>query len=566
MFRTKEAALMHSDVRSRLADAVNDAHRGSGGYGYYMDHDGDGTEGTVVYSSNGDIRQAPYEIGQRGGKAMANIDTANSKNVVPQTTYVPESDDDSDHYASMDEAVREAATEWTAQLREWRDKKFYASVPLYERFIGAATRKAADAGSFAGKGRSFPILKAEDVSAALHSIGRAGPGNYSSDVLRANIKKIAKAKGFALPDSLKDDTDKESAVSRETLGELFIEFDLAQPKGVNLKEAAEFNAKLISPGRGSSGYYSPELLKRDGPNIFKSGTHMYWNHATDAEESQRPEGNLDHLAGVLTGDARYDEAGKDGPGLYAPIKTFAQYADKVREMGKHIGLSIRAGGSRDESAAGPDGKKGVITALKHAQSVDFVTKAGRDGKVFTEAARAAESTGDDMDTAEVQRMIEAAVNPLKAENQRLTEALRGQQLKDQVPQIIHEALEPIRLPVASKRKIFEKFTSASVAAMLPLKEGKLDTEAIGKLIEAEAVREADFLMQLGYGDVRGMGKRLTEAELTAQVKVNENNFAETMNALADVFVGPKLVKGAADPQLREARKAARKNFVNGRAA
>ena len=556
LFVSEAASMLHSDVRARLADAVNDAHRGKGDYGYYIDHDGDGTEGNCVYSCNGDIRQAPYEISQRGGKAMANIDMDNSKNVVPQTTYVPESDDDSDHYTSMDEASRE----WVDQLKVWREAKVYASVPLYERYISQKTRKGMDSGSFAGKGKSFPIAKAEDVSAALHSIGRAGPGNYSSDVLRSNIKKIAKAKGFPLPDSLKDDSDKESRRGA-VLGDLLLEFQIST--AADLKESETYPAKLISPGRGSSGYYSPDVLKRDGPAIFKKGTQMFWNHATDTEEAERPEGNLDHLAGVLDDDAKYDDYGKDGPGLYAPVKVFHQYTKKVAEMGKHIGLSIRAGGSRDESASGPDGKKGVITHLKNAQSVDFVTKAGRDGKVFTEAARVV-SQGDDMDAAEVTRMIESAVNPLKADNQKLREALRGYELKDQVPEIVHKALDPLRLPTASKKKIFEKFTSANVSAMLPLKEGKLDTEAIGKLIEAEAVKEAEFLIELGLGDPRGIGKPLTEAELKAQVTEAETETTEIMEGLANIFHSTeKPAKGT--PEHRR-WKEARKGFLKGRAA
>lgn len=561
LFVSREAAILHSDVRSRLADAVNDAHRGTGSYGSYIDHDGDGSEGNVIYSQNGDIRQAPYELGQRGGKAMANIDMDNSKNVVPQTTYVPEPDDDSDHYTSMDEAARE----WRDQLKAWKESETYASIPLYERFIGQKTRKAADASSFAGKGRSFPILKPEDVSAALHSIGRAGPGNFSSDVIRGKIKSIAKAKGFPLPDSLKDT---EEAARAAQLGLLLLEFQVSETDSVKLRESKEFPVKLISPGRGSSGFYSPEVLKRDGPGIFKTGTQMFWNHATDAEESQRPEGNLDHLAGVLSTDAKYDEAGHDGPGLYASAKVFDQYRDKVKEMGKHIGLSIRAGGSRDESATGPDGKKGVITALKNAQSVDFVTKAGRDGKVFTEAARVAVTEGEDMDKSEVQSLIEAAVNPLKAENQKLRETISGFQVRNQVPQIVHEALDPLRLPAASKRKIFEKFTQDSVAAMLPLKEGKLDAEAIGKLIDAEAVKEAAFLMELGIGDPRSFGTRMTEAEIKAATEQEDGKFEEALERVANIFVGPKLPKTNEPLAMaaREARKAARKAFTEGRAA
>jgi hypothetical protein len=41
--------------------------------------------------------------------------------------------------------------------------------------------------------------------------------------------------------------------------------------------------KLIQPGWGSSGYYSAEVLERDGPKVFPLGTQMFWNHATQSE-------------------------------------------------------------------------------------------------------------------------------------------------------------------------------------------------------------------------------------------------------------------------------------------
>ena len=72
--------------------------------------------------------------------------------------------------------------------------------------------------------------------------------------------------------------------------------------------------KLISPGWGSSGFYSSDLLKRDGPKVFPAGTKNFWDHQTAAEESARPEGSLRDLASALTEDAHYEETGTAGPG------------------------------------------------------------------------------------------------------------------------------------------------------------------------------------------------------------------------------------------------------------
>ena len=65
---------------------------------------------------------------------------------------------------------------------------------------------------FAGKDRSFPIVKPGDESDAASSIGRAGPSNYSTDQLKKNIIKIAKRKGAAFVDQLPEVWKKEEGI------------------------------------------------------------------------------------------------------------------------------------------------------------------------------------------------------------------------------------------------------------------------------------------------------------------------------------------------------------------
>ncbi len=139
-------------------------------------------------------------------------------------------------------------------------------------------------------------------------------------------------------------------------------------------------AKLIEPGEGSSGLYPVEVLQRDGPAVFHEGTHMYWNHPTQAEMSERPEGDMSKLAGVLDSDATYEADGPDGPGLYATISVVEEYTQAVRELAPFTGLSIRAQamGEPREGETTP-----VLTKLLHAHSVDFVTRAGAGGRIVT---------------------------------------------------------------------------------------------------------------------------------------------------------------------------------------
>ncbi len=531
--------MMQSDVRARLCDALRDSTAGSMSYCYYLDHDGDGETGSVVYNCGGDIMQAPYSIGEVNGKATCSIDTENAVDVVPVMTYQPEADDE-DHYTAME------------------SERLYAAVPVYERFISKDTRKAASSDSFAGKGRSFPILKAEDVSAALHSIGRAGPGNYSSDVIRANIKRIAKAKGFALPDSLKSEAERGNASNRsgDNLGtsdglsvaetvagvrqalesgrdgavQAFLDSITVEKRGtvqtmelrecaatcgeiVMLREAsgaATIPIKLIAPGEGTSAHYPVEVLKRDGPKAFPAKTHVYANHPTAAEEAARPEGNVDNLAGVLTRDAEWRESfiykDKDmGPGLYSDVKPFSDHAVLFNEKGEFLGMSIRAHGIA-EAGKKRNGKP-ILKQLTHAESVDVVTRAGAGGMILVESARGATTQQEvNMTDAEVKVLVEnavtSAVTTAIAAVQKPVSLLEARALRGDAVVLANRHLSTMRgLPDASKSRVVE-----AAIRDLPMKDGALDEAKFGELVLAEAKKEAQYVAQLtGAGNIAGMG-------------------------------------------------------------
>lgn len=508
----QEAAMMHSDVAKRLSDAVNDAHRGAGNYGSYIDHNGDGETGDCIYSCNGDMRSAPYEISSQGGKAVANIDMDNSTNVVPVTTWQEEADDD-DHYASMSEAFIK--------------KSLYTALPLYERFISKGERDNADEGDFAGKGKSFPILKPGDVQAAVHAMGRAGSSNYGMAQLKANIIRIAKKKGWTsyLPKAWQDGGDsKESRVSHGTNGSLNLLESASTLETIVLKEAkADYEIKLIAPGKGSSAFYPAEVLKRDGPKVFTQGTHVYLNHPTAAEEAARPEGDVKNLAGVLSTDAVYHESHAKGPGLYARMKVFADHAQTVEEKAPHVGMSIRASGVA-ESGKKQDGLP-ILKELTSAESVDVVTRAGAGGMILQEGLRP-RTEGQEMTLQEAQALIregvQAATAPL------LERALRADAREEAM-----RVLEDSRLPDVTKRKIVE----SALRSTLPIKDGNLDVEKFRTVVVAEAKAEAEYVATLtGAGRVTGLGpsfgvaapdpEKLREAEKRAKKEAKRVREAE----------------------------------------
>jgi hypothetical protein len=482
--RLQEASdMMHSDVASRLRDTVADKHRGTGTWASYIDHNGDGESGDCIYSCDGDIRKAPYEIQSQGGKQVANIDTESSTNVVPRTTYEEEADDD-DNYASMMEAGLYTK----------------GPIPLCERFISKKERDSMDKADFAGKGNSFPINQPGDIMAAVHSMGRAGDKNVGASTLKSRIIAIAKRKGWTkyLPKSWQGGGDSTSSseadVSRGT-GSLRL-FESAQTlETIVLKEAkADYEIKLIAPGAGSTAYYPKEVLERDGPKVFKAGTHVYLNHPTAAEEAARPEGDVKNLAGVLSSNAVYHESHAKGPGLYARMKVFQDHAQTVEEKAPHVGMSIRASGVA-ESGKTREGRP-VLKELTSAESVDVVTRAGAGGMILTESANAGNSQEVDMTEAEVTRLIEsrtaAITAPLHAR------ALRGDAMVE-----ANRVLFPLSLHEAAKQEIITRVLEKPEA--FPLTEGALDTKKFEELVMAEARRVAALLGVVAPATVRGLG-------------------------------------------------------------
>lgn len=130
--------------------------------------------------------------------------------------------------------------------------------------------------------------------------------------------------------------------------------------------------------QGSSGFYPAEVLMRDGPRAFPAGTHVYLDHPTADEDSDRPERSVKDLAGYLVDGARFEES-PDGRGLFARIQFIPEIKDRITSLAPVIGLSIRAAG---EVEMMPDGQR-VVRSIAEGLSVDVVTRAGAGGRLVT---------------------------------------------------------------------------------------------------------------------------------------------------------------------------------------
>lgn len=268
-----------------------------------------------------------------------------------------------------------------------------------------------------------------------------------------------------------------------------------------LASGKKWSVKIIEAGWGSSGYYGADMLKTFGPNVFKAGTKVYMNHPSVTEESDRPERDVNQLAGKLVSDAIFN-----GDGLYADIEFYSHFAPIIKEMANDVGLSIRAFGAAVNGEA--EGRKGPIIESLEADpmtSVDVVTVAGAGGKfisllesykkqgevavVVTEA----ETEGNEMSiskeefeaaVADLKTVFVEALGPLRESVQVLVEAATPAE----EPETADEAAE--ETPELDPVDVAEKFNESGLPKIAlkriaeALKSG-VTTKTVDELIEDE---------------------------------------------------------------------------------
>lgn len=447
---------------------------------------------------------------------------------------------------------------------------------LEERVISKEERDKHPDSDFAGKNRSFPIFTPEDVAAAAASLGRAGPDNYSTEQIKANIIRIAKRKGAAFVAKLPA-AWKESQMADDLDGGLIPLTERAvAPDGT-------IAMRLIAPGWGASGYYPKEVLERDGPKVWPAGTHMYLDHPTESELKERPERSVRDLAAVTISDPVYEEKGKAGPGLYARASVLPQWRETIEALAPYIGVSIRASGSYESGEA--EGKQGkVITSLVKGHSVDFVTKPGAGGKVLaimeslrqgdvpqseaenvvsTQASMDSTESGsdyvttttttgtgdctptihlyptapvsesdqreaDEMELREAQERIAALEKDLEDAKTTAKEATERAERAEgalailEAQGVAREALENVSLPAAAKMRIVAKVTADP-----PLGEdGKLDREKLSEAVAVEAKAEAEYIESItSAGKVTDQGAEpVTESDSKDRLSKSLSSF------------------------------------------
>lgn len=231
----------------------------------------------------------------------------------------------------------------------------------------------------------------------------------------------------------------------------------------------KWSATLLTPGQGSSGFYSEEMLSEFGPKAFRKGTKLWFGHPKD-DEGPGDRDPRDQW-GVLDEDATYEP----GEGVVGKIRLLPHWKDVVESLGDQASLSIYAMGESDED--------GNITALvEHVtNSIDIVSYPGREGsglKKKLEAARAAfkpASTSAPEHTQE--EHMEKVLEAIKALSDRFDAFLAEQK----------EAAEKAAQAEADAKAAQEKVgdaVEAAVARVEAVKAAKLLASLEAPLVEA----------------------------------------------------------------------------------
>lgn len=167
---------------------------------------------------------------------------------------------------------------------------------------------------------------------------------------------------------------------------------------------------LITPGWGSSGYYSPAVLEQAAKDrVFPAKTQMHIDHDGEMSRYEQPAGSLTRFAAGLTEDARWEPnwVDPDKPGelpgrLVAEAKVMPNWREFLHAASEFIGTSVSSAAAFAKGEV--DGRKGnVVEALiaDPLNRVDYVTVAGRGGKISAvlESAinrRATEATANEL--------------------------------------------------------------------------------------------------------------------------------------------------------------------------
>ena len=161
-------------------------------------------------------------------------------------------------------------------------------------------------------------------------------------------------------------------------------------EAVSVNTDGSRRVRLLSPGQGSSGFYSAEVISGYIAEALPKGSLVYLDHTSESDVIER-EGtrSIKDIAGKFLSDPVYEATAAEGAGSYANIKFTRGVEPLIEDVGDAIAVSI-------EIYKGKKDAKGNITEMGYhpLNSLAIVPVGGRDGRIF-ESFRASALEGHD---------------------------------------------------------------------------------------------------------------------------------------------------------------------------
>lgn len=303
------------------------------------------------------------------------------------------------------------------------------------------------------------------------------------------------------------------------------EYDILYDMTVDLNESGtsalgsvsgkrRWRVRIIAPGQGSSGFYSEEVLRRDGPRAWPKGTVSHVDHQTFWERDERPERSVTTIAGVLASDPVYEDGGEHGPGLYADMEFTKEWAPFIEQMHEYIGLSISGKGILSDTDTVNDVPVVETLVPYPTNSVDLVTVAGAGGK-FIEALEgfrdilepdivetiAREEPG--MKPEEIEKLAEVLMTSVTEALAPVFEALKAPEIEEVDNAVITEALIEADLPKTARKTVYkavaaggklEEAIAEQKTLIAEVRESLTDTDETGVLQTSGPAVEESFIL------------------------------------------------------------------------
>lgn len=296
------------------------------------------------------------------------------------------------------------------------------------------------------------------------------------------------------------------------------------------------NLCFITEGQGTSGYYDRNVLKQSYKLL--EGRPMYIDHHR---------GNSDPGILYWVGDiesAYYDEKGIEGPGIYGTATVFERWKDVVEDMVQSRGgVSIKARGHSDE--------KGNIKNISVIESVDYVVRAGRGGRVMElfESAIAPKIVEENTTMGDKTKDKEVA----EAQSDAITEEQSTETSKTvEEGSVSAYSYDPANLDSAGLKKIIAEMLSSEVHS-IEVRLGLLENESTDREKVSKAVKEAagDNVSESVLKHIEGLvwKTRRDGVDLEEQAK-------ETVESLKPIFAE---LQESADKKIEEVKKEATNN-------